>query len=92
MGLNVRKPVLGGGWGGNNKGADKTARMRRLVCAFVVGLLESIISNMATSNISLYSAQQAGLGMTWSETPKDRFSHVTAHIQLHQGHPLPSPS
>ena len=45
----------------NNKGADQPAHLRRLISAFVIHLLESII------------AEQVGLGMTWSETPKTGF-------------------
>ena len=55
----------------------------RLVSAFVIPLLESIIhvSKFATSEISIFYllsvAEQAGMCMTWSE---DRFSCDKAHI------------
>ena len=40
-----------------------------------VCLLESNLAKLATSQISIFSvAEQAGLGMTWSEIPDDRFS------------------
>ena len=31
----------------NNKGTDQPAHLRSLICAFVIGLLESIISKLA---------------------------------------------
>ena len=33
----------------NNKGADQPAHLRRLISAFVIGLMESIISQLASS-------------------------------------------
>ena len=38
----------------NNKGADQPSHPRRLVSAFVIGLLENIISRLATSEISIF--------------------------------------
>ena len=38
----------------NNKGADQPAHPRRLISAFVIRLLESIISELATSEISIF--------------------------------------
>ena len=38
----------------NNRGADKPAHLRSLVSAFVVRLFESIISRLATSEISIF--------------------------------------
>ena len=38
----------------NNTGADQPARPRRLVSAFVIRFLESIISKFATSEISIF--------------------------------------
>ena len=38
----------------NNKGADQHAHPRRLISAFVIPLLESIISRLATSEISIF--------------------------------------
>ena len=37
----------------NNKGADQHAHPLRLIGAFVIGLLENIISRLATSEISI---------------------------------------
>ena len=52
MGLDAKKPVLGGF--ANNKGADQPAHPRSLISAFVICLLESIISRLATSEISIF--------------------------------------
>ena len=41
-----KKPCLR--WVANNKGADQPAHPRSLISAFVIGLLESIISKLAT--------------------------------------------
>ena len=38
----------------NNKGADQSAHPRRLISAFVIRLLERIISKLATSEISIF--------------------------------------
>ena len=37
----------------NNKGADQPVHLHRLISAFVIRFLESIISKLATSNISI---------------------------------------
>ena len=42
----------GGGWVANNKGADQPAHKRRLISAFVVRFLESIITKLFASEIS----------------------------------------
>ena len=62
----------------NNKGADQPAHLRSLVSVFVIRLLESIISRLATSEISIFYlvsiAEQAGLNpikvskRDWQET------------------------
>ena len=38
----------------NNIGADQSAHPRRLISAFAFGLLERIISRVATSEISIF--------------------------------------
>ena len=38
----------------NNKGADQPAHPRSLISAIVIRLLESIISKLATSEISIF--------------------------------------
>ena len=61
----------------NNKSADQPAHPRSLISTFVVRCLDSIIPLFSISEISsLYIASvaaQAGLGITWSETPKTGF-------------------
>ena len=38
----------------NNKGADQPAHLRRLINAFVISSLLSILSRLATSEISIF--------------------------------------
>ena len=61
----------------NNKGADQPAHPRSLISTFVVRCLISIIPPVSISEISrLYLAsvaEQAGLGLLWSQTPKTGF-------------------
>ena len=61
----------------NNKSADQPAHAGSLISAFVIHLLESIISRLATSEISLFKlvsvAEQTGLKLTLSETLKTGF-------------------
>ena len=56
----------------NNKGADQSAHPRSLFSAFVICFLESIISGLATNEISMVKivsvAVQAGLSIALSET------------------------
>ena len=53
----------------NNKGAHHLMHVHSLISAFVTRFLESIISKLATSKISIFHvvsvAEQAGLGMTF---------------------------
>ena len=69
---------------GNNKGADQPARMRRLISAFIVRCLDSIICLDSIAEISrLYLASvaaQARLCLAWLETPEDTFCRVVAHL------------
>ena len=64
-------------WFGNNKGADQPAHPCSLISAFVIRLLEIIISRLATNEISFFYlvsvAEQAGLSLPLSETPKTGF-------------------
>ena len=68
----------------NNKGADQPAHPRRLISAFVVRCLYSVMFLVSVTKISsliLASvAEQASWSLTWSETPKDMFSHGVAHM------------
>ena len=61
----------------SNKGADQPAHPHRLIRAFVIGLFESIISNLAASEILIFLlvsvAEQAGLNLIFSELPKTDF-------------------
>ena len=69
MGLGVRKSVF--------RGLRTTKAQTSLISAFVIRLLESIISRLATSEISIFYrgfvAKQAGLNLTLSETLKTGF-------------------
>ena len=61
----------------NNKGTDQPAHPRSLISTFVVPYLDSIISLVSISEISRLKlasvAEQAGLSLTWSQTPKTGF-------------------
>ena len=61
----------------NNIGADKPVPTHSLISAFVIRLLESIISRLASSEISIFKlvsvAEETGLSLTLSETPKTGF-------------------
>ena len=58
----------------DNKGGDQPAHPHSLITTFVIHLLERVITKLATSEIAISwvvaVAEQAGLSMTWSETPK----------------------
>ena len=62
----------------SNKGADQTAHPCCLISAFVIHLLESIISRLAMSEISIFWFESHFVG-----NPEDRFSCVTAFIILY---------
>ena len=70
LGLNARKPVFGGC-------EQQYVHTRSLISAFVICLLKSIISRLATSKISIFwlvsEAEQAGLNITLSETRRQVF-------------------
>ena len=74
MGLDVRNSAFGFA---NNKGADQPAHMPSLISTFVVRLLESIISKLATGEISLLLlvsvAEETGLSLDLSKTLKTGF-------------------
>ena len=70
MGFDARKHV----WRfANNKGADQPAHVCSLISAYVIRLLVSIISRLATSEISIVllvsEAEQLCFNLTLSETP-----------------------
>ena len=60
----------------NNNSADQPVHLCRLMSAFVIPLLESIIPKLVTSKLSIFQlislAEQTGLNLT-----EDRFSCVT---------------
>ena len=61
----------------NNKGADLPAHPCSLISAFVISLLESNISILATSKISVFQlvsvAEETGFSLALSETRKTGF-------------------
>ena len=61
----------------NNTGSDQPAHPCRLISAFVIRFLESIISKLATSEMSIFwlvsVAEETGLSLALSETPKTGF-------------------
>ena len=61
----------------NNKSADQAAHPRQLISAFVICLLESIISKIATSEISIFYlvsvADKTSLNLTLSDASKTGF-------------------
>ena len=74
MGLDFRKPVFRGFE--NNKGADQPAHPGRLNSTFVIRILESTISGLAISEISIFQlvsvAEETGLSLAMSD-PKTGF-------------------
>ena len=72
----------------NNKGTDQPAHPCRLISAFVVHCLDNVMSLVSVTKISslvLASvAEQASMSLTWSETPKDTFSHNEAQSEYHK--------
>ena len=61
----------------NKKGADQPAHARSLISTFVVHCLDSIVPLVSIPEISslylAYVAAQAGLSLSWSQTPKTGF-------------------
>ena len=68
----------------NNKSAYQPAHPHSLISVFVVRWLDSIIPKLAKSKVSRQElvsvAEQAGLSLTWSQTPENRFSHDVAQL------------
>ena len=68
----------------NNKGADQPTHPRSLISTFVVRCLDSVISLVSVTTISSLIlapvAEQASLSLTSSETVKDTFCRVVAHV------------
>ena len=83
----------------NNKGADQPVHLRSLISAFVLRCLDSIIPLVSVFEMSsLYItsvAAQAGLSLTWSQTPKTGFVMswlIYKEPFLHVNHLIPSVS
>ena len=74
MGLEARKPAFGGL---RTTKAQTSLCICSLISAFVVRLLESIISKLATREISLFKlvsvAEETGLSLNLSESQKTGF-------------------
>ena len=62
----------------NNTGADQTSHPRSLISAFVIRLLERIISKLAQNEISIFQlvsvAEETGLSFVLSKTRRQVFS------------------
>ena len=58
----------------NNKGADQSVHLHSTISTFNINFLESTISKLSTREISVlwpvFVAEQAGLSMTSSKTPR----------------------
>ena len=54
MGLDARKPGFGVCEQQRRRGADQPAHRCRLISAFVIRFLESIISKLATGEMSIF--------------------------------------
>ena len=61
----------------NNTDAEQPAHPRSLISVFVVRVVESIISKLATGEISIFYlvcvAEETGKSLAFSETPKTGF-------------------
>ena len=88
MGLDARKPFIGGlrttkAQTSLRICADQPAHSHRLISAFVIRLLASMISKLASSEISIFwlvsVAKDTGLSLTLSETP-DSFCRDEAQL------------
>ena len=78
MGFEARKPVFEV-W--DNKGADQSVHLRRLISTSVIIILESIISKLSKFEFSLCNRGN------WFESQfvgssKDRFCHLVAHNRM----------
>ena len=73
-------------WFANNKGTDQPVHSCSLISAFVIHFLESTISKLATSEISIFLlvsvSEETGLNLTFSETLKTGFLTTRAIYKL----------
>ena len=71
----------------NNKGADQPVHPHSLISNIVIRLLESTISRLTTSKISIFwlvsVAEQAGFETHLVGNSQDRFYCLTAHTIVH---------
>ena len=74
----------------NNKDSDQPAHPRGLISIFVIPCLDNITPPFAISKISSLQlvtvAAQAGLSLTWSQTPKNGF--LMMRLTLYRPLPL----
>ena len=77
MRLDVSKPVSGVSMSANLSSGFRKHQWPRLISTFVVHFLESIISKLATGEISIIllvsAAEETGLNATLAESPKTVF-------------------
>ena len=75
----------------NNTGADQPAHPRSLISAFVIPYLESTICKLATGEIPILKlvsvAEEIGLKLVLSETPKTGFLAMRPIINAITSHP-----
>ena len=80
------KEILSPGFA-NNKGADQPAHPRRLISAFVIRFLGSIISKLATCEISIFKqvsvAEETGFDSRFVGNHEDRFCRVEAQLYMY---------
>ena len=87
MGLDARKPVFGGF--ANNTGTDQPAHPHSLINAFVICVLECIISKLATSEILIFYlvsvAEETGLNLALLKPRRKVFSRRGPNHALRHG-------
>ena len=66
----------------NNKGADQAAHPRSLISAFVIRLLESIISKLATSKFSIFQLVSVAIKDTGLSFALSEILRVEAHMYM----------
>ena len=71
----------------NNKGADQPAYLCSLIRAFIFHCLDSLVPLVSIPKISSFKlasvGEQAGLRLTWSQTPKTGFSWRGSYGIIH---------